>query len=87
MYFLYKNEYRNFKPAEITIKGEKWRREPILVIIHIHMEMSQRNQSIATLNKQKCYFLQKQKTKKPPNLLSAYIRVADSFDGKCLEAH
>jgi hypothetical protein len=32
MYFLYKNEYRIFKPVEITIrrglrqKGEKWRR-------------------------------------------------------------
>jgi hypothetical protein len=47
MYFLYKNEYRIFKPFEITIrKGlrlkEKNRgHEPIQVIIHIYTEVSQ----------------------------------------------
>jgi hypothetical protein len=47
MYFLYKNEYRILKPVEITVrKGLRWKGEnggdePIWVIIHIHMEMSQ----------------------------------------------
>jgi hypothetical protein len=45
MYFVYKNEYRIFKPVEITIRRgrkEKNRRdEQIWVTIHIHMEMSQ----------------------------------------------
>jgi hypothetical protein len=46
IYFLYKNEYRIFKPVEITIrralrsKGEKWV-EPIPVIMHISMGTSQ----------------------------------------------
>jgi hypothetical protein len=42
MYFLYKNEHRIFKPAEITIRGRaKVERrkirgdEPIWIIIHI----------------------------------------------------
>jgi hypothetical protein len=47
MYFLYKNEYRIFKPVEITIRRgqrrkEKNRRdEPIQIIVQIYMEMSQ----------------------------------------------
>jgi hypothetical protein len=46
MHFLYKNEYRIFKPVEIIIKrGLKKKREnrgdePILIIIHIYMDMS-----------------------------------------------
>jgi hypothetical protein len=55
MYFLWKNEYRIFKPIEITIrrrkKGEKNEKnrgdESIWVIIHIYM---------AILYKQKCLF-------------------------------
>jgi hypothetical protein len=49
MYFLYKNESRIFKLVEITIgrrlrKKEKNRGdEPIQVIIHMYMEMSQGN--------------------------------------------
>jgi hypothetical protein len=46
MQFLYKNEYRIFKPIDITIrrghrKKENREDEPIWVIIHIHMKMSQ----------------------------------------------
>jgi hypothetical protein len=44
MYFLFKNEYRNFKPVEITIKKVERRKieeMPIQVIIHIHVEVSQ----------------------------------------------
>jgi hypothetical protein len=47
MYFLYKNEYRIFKPVEITIRRNKGRKEKNRgnelnqVIIHIYMEMSQ----------------------------------------------
>jgi hypothetical protein len=42
MYFLYKNEYRIFKPVVITIRGlsrkEKSKgEEPIWVIIHIYI--------------------------------------------------
>jgi hypothetical protein len=46
MHFLHKNEYRIFKPVEVTIrrglrqKGEKWRDESTQAIIHIYMEMS-----------------------------------------------
>jgi hypothetical protein len=44
-FFQYKNQYRIFKPVEITIKGGlMWkiegRYEPIQVIIHINMKMS-----------------------------------------------
>jgi hypothetical protein len=45
-YFLYKNECRNFKTVEITIRRELSRKEknggeePIRIIIHIYMEMS-----------------------------------------------
>jgi hypothetical protein len=48
MYSLYKNEYRIFKPIEITItrglkyKGES-RDELIQVTVYIFMEMSQGN--------------------------------------------
>jgi hypothetical protein len=45
MYFLYKNEYGMFKPAEFTVKrglkqqGEKWRGKPIWgICIHTHTE-------------------------------------------------
>jgi hypothetical protein len=47
MYFLYKNEYRIFKPVETTIrrglrqKKKNRRDEPIWIIIHIYLEMSQ----------------------------------------------
>jgi hypothetical protein len=47
MYFLYKNEYRIFKPVEITrrrgigIKEKNRGDEPLRVIIHKYMEMSQ----------------------------------------------
>jgi hypothetical protein len=43
MYFLYKNEDRIFKPVEITIrrKQKNGGDEPIQVIIHTYMEMSQ----------------------------------------------
>jgi hypothetical protein len=46
IYSLYKNEYRNLKPAETTIrKGiKKYRRDkPIGVIIRMYMELSQGN--------------------------------------------
>jgi hypothetical protein len=48
MYFLYKNEYRIFKTVEITIirelRKEKNRgNEPIWVIKHAYMEVSQGN--------------------------------------------
>jgi hypothetical protein len=45
MYFLYKNAYRTFTTVEITIRrGLRWKGdEPIQVIIHIYMEMSQGN--------------------------------------------
>jgi hypothetical protein len=47
MYFLYKNKTRIFKPVEITIKEFKGTKEknrgdePIQVIMHMCMEMSQ----------------------------------------------
>jgi hypothetical protein len=45
IFFLYKNEYRTFKPVETTIRrGRKEKNrgdEPIQVITHIYMEMSQ----------------------------------------------
>jgi hypothetical protein len=56
------NEYRIFKPVEITIRrGLRYKEknrgdEPIRIIIHIYMEMSQGNSCIAILNKQKCHF-------------------------------
>jgi hypothetical protein len=46
IYFLYKNEYRIFKPVEITIKrglrqkGKNGGNELIHDTIHIYMEMS-----------------------------------------------
>jgi hypothetical protein len=46
VYFLYKDEYRIFKPFEITIRsGLRWKGknggdEPIWDTIHIYMEMS-----------------------------------------------
>jgi hypothetical protein len=49
MYFLYKNEYRIFKPVQITRRRrlrekEKNRGdEPMQVIIHIYMEITQGN--------------------------------------------
>jgi hypothetical protein len=45
IYFLYKNEYRIFKPVEIAIEGDKGRKEknrgdePIDVKIHIHIKI------------------------------------------------
>jgi hypothetical protein len=49
IYFLYKNEYRTFKPVEITIRNELRRKvenrgeELIQVIIYTYIEMSQWN--------------------------------------------
>jgi hypothetical protein len=49
MYSLYKNEYRIFKPVEITMRRGLRRKEknrgdePMWVIIHIYMEVSQGN--------------------------------------------
>jgi hypothetical protein len=45
MSFLYKNEYRIFKPVEFTIGRKEKNRgdEPIQVVIHLYMEMSQGN--------------------------------------------
>jgi hypothetical protein len=59
IYSLDKNEYRIFKPVEITIrwgisKKEKNRGDkPIWVIIHIHMEMSQGNSLYSYLKQTK----------------------------------
>jgi hypothetical protein len=45
MYFLYNNEYRTFKPVELTVRKELSRKEknggnePIWDTIHIHMEI------------------------------------------------
>jgi hypothetical protein len=47
MYFLYKNKYKIFKPVKISIRRGKGRKEknrehePIRVITHIYMEISQ----------------------------------------------
>jgi hypothetical protein len=40
---VYKDEYRLFKPVEITLrwKGKNWSDEPVWDIIHTYMEMSQ----------------------------------------------
>jgi hypothetical protein len=49
MYLLYKSEYRILNPVEITVRREEGRKkknrgdEPIRVIIHTYMEMSQGN--------------------------------------------
>jgi hypothetical protein len=46
MYFLYKNEYRIFKPVEIILRRDYGKKEknskdePIWVIIHIYVEIS-----------------------------------------------
>jgi hypothetical protein len=59
MYYLYKNEYRIFKPIEITTqrglryKGENEENEPIPVMIHIFMDMSQ--------GKSRCNYLKQTK--------------------------
>jgi hypothetical protein len=63
IYSLYKNEYRIFKPVETTIKKglrqkEKNRGdEPIQVIIHIHMEISQGNSLYSYLKQTKMSFI------------------------------
>jgi hypothetical protein len=55
MYFLYKNEYRIFKPVEITIRRELRRKEKdggdetFQVIIHMYLEMSQGNSLCGSL--------------------------------------
>jgi hypothetical protein len=47
IYFLYKNEYRIFKPVGITVRGDYGRKKKnrgdklIRAIIHIYMGMSQ----------------------------------------------
>jgi hypothetical protein len=62
IYFLYKNEYRIFKPFETTIKKHRKKKnrgdEPIQIIIHIHT-WKLCNDDIACidiLNQQKCLF-------------------------------
>jgi hypothetical protein len=68
MYFLYKNEYRIFKPVEITIRRGLGRKEknredePIQAIIHIYMEMSQQNTLYSYIKQTKMSSSQKQKT-------------------------
>jgi hypothetical protein len=62
MHFLYKNEYRIFKPVEITIRRDLRKEknkgdEPIWVVIHIHVEISLETNCTAISNKQKCLFL------------------------------
>jgi hypothetical protein len=57
MYFLYKNEYRIFKPIEITIRrGLRYKGEKKEVIIHIYMEMSQWNSLYSYLKQTKMSF-------------------------------
>jgi hypothetical protein len=42
IYFLYKNEYRIFKPVKITMRKRlMWKGDPVQGIMHIYMEMSQ----------------------------------------------
>jgi hypothetical protein len=63
MYFLYKNECKISKHAEITIKRRlRFRKEknrgdePIWVIIHIYVEMSQGNSLHSYLKQMKMSF-------------------------------
>jgi hypothetical protein len=63
MYSLYKNEHKVFKPVEITIRSSLGRKkknsrdEPIWVIIHLHMEMSQGNSLYSYLKQRKMPFI------------------------------
>jgi hypothetical protein len=42
MYFLYNNEYRMFKPFEITMRrGLRYKGEPLGIIIIVYMEIPQ----------------------------------------------
>jgi hypothetical protein len=64
-YFPYENEHRIFKPVEITIEGNQGRKETnrrdglIWVIIHIYMEMTQRNSLYSYLKQIKMAFSKK----------------------------
>jgi hypothetical protein len=60
MCFLYRNECRIFKPAEITnkktkVERKKWN-EPTWYTIHIHMKCYNETSCIDILNKQICPF-------------------------------
>jgi hypothetical protein len=61
MYFLYKSEYRIFKPVEIIIrKGQRKKKsrrdEAIWTITLIYMKVPQGTFLVVTLKKQKCHF-------------------------------
>jgi hypothetical protein len=75
MYFLYQNEYRIFKPDEITIRRGIGRKEEngdeaIQVIIHIHTEMSQGNSLYSYLKQTKFLFFSETENRKAKPVLS-----------------
>jgi hypothetical protein len=63
MYSLYKNEYKTLTPVETTIRRTKVERreteemEPIQVIIHMYMTVSQENSLCSYLKQTKMSFL------------------------------
>jgi hypothetical protein len=59
---IYKNEYIIFKPVETTIRGDYGKKnknrgnEPVQVIVHIYIEMSQGNSQCSYLKQTKMSF-------------------------------
>jgi hypothetical protein len=66
MYSLYKNEYRNFKPVEVTIRRlrkKKYRGDELIwVIIHIYIDMSEENSLCCYLKQTKMIFFSSTKS-------------------------